>query len=281
MRFNSYIFALLLLLIFSSCEIINKAELIPSYIRIDKIDLTTNYTSQGSNSHKITDAWVYIDDQLIGAFELPATIPVLKEGTHELKVRAGIKVNGISSTRGYYPFYQYYSEVVNLTRGEILSVSPTVSYNSYTTFPWLEDFEGAAFSIVDSINTDTVMKIINADVFQGNKAGAIYLEDIKTRYFGRSTNSFTLPKLGAPVYLELNYKTNNMFSIGIYAGNSGIPLPSLYINPSENWNKIYVELTPLISDGNNSNPFKIYFAMQKDNAVDNAFLYVDNIKLVH
>ena len=29
-------------------------------------------SDQGSNTHKITDVWVYVNDQFLGAFEIPA-----------------------------------------------------------------------------------------------------------------------------------------------------------------------------------------------------------------
>ncbi len=56
------------------CEKKDDASLVPSYLYIEKIGLNTQY-EQGTASHKITDAWVYVDETLIGAFELPATIP--------------------------------------------------------------------------------------------------------------------------------------------------------------------------------------------------------------
>mgnify|MGYP001300362070 CR=1 FL=1 len=43
---------------------------IPAYIKIDNITLNDNST------HKITDAWVYIDDNLQGVYELPANFPL-------------------------------------------------------------------------------------------------------------------------------------------------------------------------------------------------------------
>ncbi|HOV12628.1 MAG TPA: hypothetical protein PLL90_12785, partial [Bacteroidales bacterium] len=75
----------------SACK---KTDLVPSYIHIDKIDLNTTYEFDGSNSCKITDAWVYIDGDLQGIYELPATFPVLANGQHTIMVRAGIKLNG-------------------------------------------------------------------------------------------------------------------------------------------------------------------------------------------
>ena len=78
--------ALIFLLPVSSCEIFNPEEQVPAYVHLDKIDLNTQ-SDEGSKSHKITDAWVYLDDQLVGTFELPSTFPVLTEnGNHNLKI---------------------------------------------------------------------------------------------------------------------------------------------------------------------------------------------------
>ncbi len=128
--FSGFIFALL-----GACELYNPTEPIPAYIHIDKIGLTTSADgSQGSNSSKITDAWVYIDERLIGCFELPVTFPVLYEGSHQLKIRAGIKVNGIAATRAPYPFYEAYTQSVDLQKGTKITVSPTVKYRTNMTF---------------------------------------------------------------------------------------------------------------------------------------------------
>ena len=72
-RYPYSLISLFALIFMSSCELYNPAEPTPAYIHIDKFILNTAYLTEGSNSHKITDAWVYIDDQLLGCFELPAT----------------------------------------------------------------------------------------------------------------------------------------------------------------------------------------------------------------
>ena len=73
-----------LLLLINSCKLITPDESIPSYILIDKIAYKSNISGD-NNSQNITDAWVYVDDQLIGAFELPAKFPVLITGNnHEV-----------------------------------------------------------------------------------------------------------------------------------------------------------------------------------------------------
>src|ERR1039457_4232719 len=95
------------LLLFStqSCEKFSGDQTIPAYLKIDSIYITTKTETQGSASHSITDAWVYVDDQFIGAYQMPARFPVLKEGKHKVEVFAGIKKDGIAATRTPYPFY--------------------------------------------------------------------------------------------------------------------------------------------------------------------------------
>jgi hypothetical protein len=183
----SYSYKLLLflsisiILIISSCELYNPSEPIPAYIHIDKINLTTTFSTEGSNSHKITDAWIYIDEQLVGCFELPATFPVLYEGSHQIKIRPGIKVNGIAATRSPYPFYINYDTIVNLQKGAKLNLTPTVKYRSNMTFNFMEDFEntGTIISKSPTAGVDTSIQRIDVpdpNVFEGNGSGIAYLD---------------------------------------------------------------------------------------------------------
>ena len=99
---------LLLLLLFPflvGCQLFDQPEIAPSYIHIENFNFIITNSNQGTNSEKITDAWVYIDDTPAGVYELPANFPVLEEGKHKVRIRAGIKENGISGTRVPYPFY--------------------------------------------------------------------------------------------------------------------------------------------------------------------------------
>lgn len=278
---KNYVYIFLLVIV-SSCELINnKEEKIPSYLHIDKINLNTNYSLEGSNANKITDAWVYIDDQSVGIFELPVTFPILAEGTHEIKIRAGIKTDDITTIRTPYPFYDLYKANVNLLKDSIIKIDPVVNYLSYATFDWREDFEGAAFSITDTSGTDTTMQFNTITPFEGNKCGMVNLDAVKTYYLGKSSSAFTLPQAGAPVWLELNYKSNNTFGVGIYSSNIPNAQLLLIANPSDTWNKIYIELTSATGNAGNINPFHIFINMTKNADVAAPQLLIDNIKLVH
>lgn len=280
-----FIGCILLTIFFGACKKLNPDEPIPAYIHIEKISLKTDYSKQGTSSAKISDAWVYVDDQLIGCFELPTTFPVLYEGMHQIKVRAGIKVNGIAATRSPYPFYEIFVQKAELKRNERLTLNPVVSYVSYAKFNFMENFDGAGIILAPGPagTADTMKQTFDKKlVFEGNGSGITRLNKNEATFQCISNTSYVLPVGGAPVFLEFNYKCNHSFVAGIYAhtiANTTV-VPVIGMNPSENWNKMYVYLTPSVSGASNATDFNIYFSMFNDNSEDLELL-IDNLKLVY
>lgn len=281
-RFVFSLFAFVVLL--GSCNLINPPEPIPSYIHIDKIDLTTD-PLQGTNSSKITDAWVYVDEQLVGCFELPCTFPVLSEGDHQVMIKGGIKVNGISAIRSPYPMYNSFKQLVHLQAGATVTLSPTITYLSNTTFEFMENFEGAGLIIDTTASSDTTLQRIfspNANVFEGSSSGVAYVDNTKNFFECISSLSYVLPKGGKDVFLEFNYKSNHEFVVGVIAMPPYfLKTASLTYNASATWNKTYLYLTPAISGSPGAVQFKIFIGMQNTSGSDSVALYLDNIKLVY
>ena len=204
-------FGFLATVLFSSCELYNPGEPVPAYIHIENFIVTTDYATQGSNSHKITDAWIYVDDQIIGCFELPATIPVLSEGVHKLKIMPGIKVNGIAADRAPYPFYTSYEQDIDFQVGKSITLSPTITYKSSATFVFMQDFEGVGMTLDTTNNSyTTLQELVSPDpnVFEGAKCGIGYADPTRFRFECATINAFDLPAGGSPVFLEFNYKCN-------------------------------------------------------------------------
>ncbi len=289
-KYLSYYLFLCFIFIFFSCEIYNPSEEIPYYVHIDKIDVTTNYSGQGSNSDKITDAWVYIDGDIIGAFEMPVTFPILKQGNHSISIKAGIKINGIAATRGIYPFYKPIVQDINLIGNKVINLSDTsanycttTSYYDDITFAWKEDFEDPGMTLVKTDNSDTIISRTSDDVFEGSYSGAIYLDAERPFFEAKTSDAFVLPKGGSPVFLEFNYKTNNKINVGIFSNFStqSIQHNILIINTTDKWSKIYINLTDNISDDYNAINYNIFFGAQKQDDVSEAIILLDNIKLVH
>jgi hypothetical protein len=270
---------ILLLTWLNSCSIINPEEEIPSYIRVDSISFSTQ-AGQGTASEKITDVWVYIDDNFQGAYELPATFPILAEGAHDLKIRGGIKMNGTSSTRAIYPFYNFYNTTVNLQRGQTTNVSPSVIYFPGTTFVWMEDFESPGISLDDATSAafPNILRKTSTDPFEGQYAGKVHLNNDTFAFLAR-TSAYALPTDGRETYLEMNYKCDAALTVGVITPQNEFR-PWTTINPSADWNKIYIRLTDVTSLQPLYPTYQVYFAMSKPAEQAEANLYLDNLKLL-
>ncbi|MHC1707390.1 MAG: hypothetical protein AB9842_07700 [Bacteroidales bacterium] len=266
-----------------SCEKFSGDQTIPAYIHIEQISLTVG-DLEGTASHKITDAWVYIDNRLIGAFQLPVTFPVLKKGKQTLIVYAGIKMNGISSTRVYYPFYKPVEYELELVEDSVISLSPVVSYYENTDFVWMEDFEAGGSSFEKTAKSDTSIVLTSdiQNVFEGNYSGLVSMNDSVLLFEAATMNSYELPKTGSSVFLEMNYKTNNIFTVGIIGvgATQVIQQPILVVNHSASWNKIYINLTSTLQQMTSSVEFKVFIGALKEDTVVKPVILVDNFKLL-
>ncbi len=288
--FNYYIFFIFLLL--NSCQLIDEEEKIPSYIHVEKVTLTTDYSKQGSASEKITEAWLSIDDNLLGIFELPFTVPVLKTGKYKITIRAGIKNNGISASRRIYPFYKEYEIETDLIAGEISTIEPRITYKEEAKFVWKEDFEDAGISL-DTLNNSTVdIEKTNTNIFEGkyalksmfNNENKI-LECSTIDSDGSVNGRFYRPDNSGETYLEMNYKNNMSFTIGMYYFLDGSPqyMPVMSLLPKDDWNKIYIDFTEILTHYTNINNYHLYIYASKDSTETelNPELYFDNFKLIH
>lgn len=277
-----YSFLFIVLVIFSCSKDKFEAK-IPSYISIDKFTLSTNLATQGSNSENITDAWVFINDDLIGTYELPARFPVIKEGLFTIKIFAGIKENGVSKLRRRYLLYSPHVEQINLVAGKEIAITPLISYNSDAKFAWLEDFEGASTSFSYHANSDTIINKTNIGVFEGNYSGKAYMLPTMDFFEAHSSVFKNVSSNGTPVYLELNFKTNEFVLAGLLTDDDKIGLVSLV--PTGSWKKIYINITSAINSKPPNSNFKVFFGLQSTGLSpfinQNPEIYFDNLKIVH
>ena len=284
---------LLLLCLVASCDTINPAEGIPAYIYVPDIELQANASTQGSNSEKITDVWLSLDGGFLGAYTLPALIPILEAGSREITLQAGIKDNGINSTPEIYPFYQSFTYMPTLISEQVDTIRPVIRYQEGAKFAFTENFERSShlFQEVRRGNSSQVQLVSNG-AFEGSQSLRIRLDTASSVIELATNDRFAeLTKQSPLVYLEVNYRsdvpvifgvigheTNGLPSQGVLALNPGF-------TPSEEWNKIYFNLSRLIIDVNREE-FQIVLqafipAENGQLSLESADIWLDNIKLVH
>jgi len=257
----------------------------PSYLEINSIDLTSVLATEGSDAHRIIDAWVFIDDISIGTFELPATVPLLEEGDHKVNIWGGIKVNGISTDRGIYPFYKSYEISHYFTTGATSTLNPIVTYHSNIQFAWIEDFDLGS-SMVKSGLSDTMMVLKSVDTMAslGLKSAVVYLDQTNNYFEARTSQGYFTPPQGLPVYLEISYKTENQFSVGVYKHTvNGTEKVNAFLNIRANsaWNTMYIELTDYMKVHTDAISFEVYFSATLEAGLASSTIYIDNAKLIH
>lgn len=257
-----------------------------AFIEVDHFNLTTNYITNGSNSHKITDVWVYADDQTIGVFELPITIPILKSGIGKLRLEAGIKLNGIKTTRVNNPFYEpVIIEPFNFIIDSTILLSPTTTYRPQTVFVWMEDFESDVISLdTTRLTSDvTVVKSTSSQAFEGSSSGMIALNKDNSVFEAATFEAYVLPTTGKPVFLEMDYKNDFNFTVGIFSQteNQILKKEVIYLLPKEDWNKIYINLTDKLTESQNAIDFKVFFRTALPEEIDTATIFLDNLKLIY
>jgi hypothetical protein len=286
---------LFLLVILSSCQKFEGDQTIPAYISVDTFILANNsFLELGITSHKITDVWVYVDDQIIGAFELPVErIPVLAEGKHKLTLVPGIKYNGMSGTRGPYPFMQPDIDTGFIfVVDSIIKVQPVVKYYNSTYAAWMEDFDDESNSLQPSVDSDTSLYFLNYDtahVLYGNASGIGYLDPghlvLEVASYNEEVAGIKLPTTSAPVFLEMQYNIDIPLTVGLFIIETGVQIirhPIVVLNPTDGqWKKVYVNMTPTVSDyGSQADYFNVFFRAENINSLNSTVIKIDNLKLL-
>jgi hypothetical protein len=281
-KIKLYSFLFLLGIILFSCSKDSIEAEVPAYISVPSITLTTDYAKEGSASSIITDAWVYVNDDLVGVYELPAKFPVLKYGNVSVKVFAGIRDNGISASRVRYLMYDPHVESVNLIEGETVEIVADVVYNDGVDFVWFEDFEGASTSFIYTEGRDTIFNKQSSTVKEGQYAGQVYLEG-EMNFFEATSVPFNSALLIGNTYLELDFKTNENLFIGVYLDDE--QFAHITLNPNDDWKKIYLNLKDVINSKTNPSFIKVFIGLKEEGettfVTTNPQVYIDNLKLVH
>lgn len=262
----------------------DKPETIPAFIKVDSVSFVVE-PDQGGNASKIEDLWVFADEEFLGAFPIPAEIPILKSGPTDIRIEPGIRINGLAGARSPNPFYSGHEQTISLIEDSSVNLTPTFQFDLTADFAWIEDFEDAGITLVSTPSSYADVERVNAvgEAFQGETA-LFRLQESQQTFECASDVYFDLPGSGNTVMLEFQYRGNNSLVVGTIIQNPGATIqePFIVLNPKDEWNRIYLNLTEKTSGNPNNTGIKIFFGFTRDEGVDgDSKVYVDNIKLVY
>ncbi len=273
------------LLCLCACE---RTDQVPAYLDLGSASVATDLANEGSGSSKITDAWVYVNDQAAGVWEVPSKVPVLASGSINIKVIAGVPRNGVLDDRVQYPFYATYSVDHDLAPEAHTSITPVFTYFDGLQF-FVEDFEGVGFALDVEADSDTTLDPVTDPslVFGGiGRSAVVHLDSAHNLLRCSTFEVFDISN--GPVYVELDYRCDHKFLVGVYYTQSStvVRTPYLYVNSTKRadggmpWNKIYVDLSELLLVPGTGDK-KFYIETLLEPGETSAVFYFDNLKLIH
>lgn len=267
----------------SSCNIINPVEVVPTYVEVDSFGFQGNPSITGSNSHRITSVFAFLNNQSIGVYDLPATFPIIMDKKATLMLVAGVNYNGMRSYQVQYPFYA--SDTITLepnnASGATKVVVPTVRYSPSVKFSYMQDFENYFASPFVNAGSDTGITVGTGGEALEGKFGLISINSSRDSSVNITRDGFAMP-FNADLYLEMDYKSNIPVTIGLQTVINGDVQRSyiLGLNPRDTWGKVYIDLRTFASTYQ-GDIYNLLLRAVRTSDVSEGKVMIDNLKIVH
>jgi hypothetical protein len=259
----------------------------PAILSVTQQSFTT-LPSQGSNSTAISELWFYSDGDILGVVDTPATLPLLKEGSQTITIFAGIKNNGMGTSRIRYPFYAGFDTTLEVTSGNTYKLLPHFTYIDNAAIDATRNFESGN-SFVAASSNDGNIELLNDPALAASGVRCVRLKlpaGNSILSYLDETNIALTP--GNVAFLEMDYSCNNTFVVGVYviSGGNTSKVPVLYLTPTQEdgtsnpkWNKIYMDLGMIASQNVSADNYRLYVESTAQEATE-PLIYLDDIKIV-
>lgn len=276
-------------LIFPSCGD-DYGDISPKYIVVDTLLMELN-PGEGTEKHNFNEVWAYSGSNFIGAFPLPAQIPVLSGESTLLSFFPGYRQYSLDNFPDNYPFATRYDTILNnTTNAEFIPINPQVRMNPGTEFSFVETFEqGTSFTFRYTPDNSANLAVYSGDAYDGNNCGrAILTEDNFLLQQGNSIQLANIPLDGTPSMIELSYKSDVQLGIGFYGyapSGTSERFVKVVMFPNEEWNRVYVpiedELNQFGQQGYTSMRILIEAVFNPNLDKEEQEVLIDEIKLLH
>jgi hypothetical protein len=281
--FKKLYFFISVVLFIQGCNVVNPPEATPTYIHIDSFQLSPDSVRGTTSSNDINTVWVYFDQRLVGAFDLPCTVPIINKTGGVVSLQAGIAVGGLTNFQVSYPFYRPDTFSLSPAPGKVVVRKPTVALYQNAVVYTVSNFD------IGSTNFSSVygglsigLTSIDSERFNGNSSGVIRLRapnDTTTEDV--CVIPFEIP-INRDAYLELNYKCDVPFYVGMRSNVSGANIMTYLsgIYPSNKWRKFYLSLKDFVAQYPGDN-YSLFIKATLPAGSTKGKVLLDDIQVVH
>lgn len=234
---------------------------------------------------EISDLAIYVDAKYLGTFPRQTRVPFIGEGAHNLQIFPIIRANSLSTFPVVYPFYDDYEIPVNLEVANTTVINPRFTYKENSIISFSEDFQ---LQNIFNIDLDQDPKTA-PELISGLDERALLLAVTENAPILETTHSFPindLPVDGSAAYLELDiWARGTGLFVGIKGNETGGTTAQkykVYIYPSENRKRQYIEFSPELKSSQFTGYQILFKVIWDDQAGENEqSVLLDNIKFLH
>lgn len=191
-----------------------KNQVVPAYLAIDSASFLAS-GAQGNNIQDIRVVKVLVDSREIGMFDLPAKVPILKEGKLKIQLIPYVLINGSSTQVARYTSLLSADTTLNFTASKTTKFSnPIFKFRSTTKMAWVEDFEDNNSTLIkgnllsgDTMGIRSTNFSLNGRYGGSTNALFVRMKDVDSiRVFDlKSFDIFTgFPSIEADIFMEMD-----------------------------------------------------------------------------
>ncbi len=270
------------------CSLIATDQDIPTYLVVPDIQFEPTEL-QGTASTNITDLWVYSSTDVVGVFPLPAVVPLIQEDIQggAVTLLAGIRENGLSDRRSPYPFYTTVDWLPTAGPGLRDTLVPVMELVENVRYLPVEDFETS--NVFGSLVGGTGLLRTDAEgaVFEGSESGRLVVNENEPLVRVRTVEQEYDLTQNAPAFLEMDYRCDQAFVVGLFGFINGqeIQHPAMVLTATDEggapeWNKIYIDLAPLITAQGPADHFEVYVECILEAGRAQGSVGLDNLRIL-
>lgn len=281
----------------AGCNLLNPTEELPVYVSIENPLVEIREQPPLYRSAGIKDAWVFLQNEQIGVFEMPAVIPILpNEVGTSLRIGGGVFETGLSGFRVEYPFWDDVNvSLEGVEPLDTLVVTPQFDYfprDTALVYAYEAGFEGGSTNLesVTPTSNHTTIQTSTEDKFVGLQSGKVNFTATRYQFEGASP-LLTLPQTGFnDIWCEISYRNDIPFTVllvGLAPGSAievELPTNVVFSSPDE-WNTAYIHLNDLARSIPAGAVFKLLIRASSlesgTSSGRNGFLFLDHIRLIH
>jgi hypothetical protein len=283
-------FYLVILLFFASCN--TEKEAIPAYVILDSVSVNT-LAGQGNNIHHIQAIQAFADGELLGNFELPATIPVHRNGKSSITIVPAVFLNGSKNQVVQHTSFQPADTMLVFTEGKTTTVTNmSLDFRTNAVFAWVEDFEDNSSTVVTAAKSPADSVFISTDTFSldGRFKGkskmltAIISPSDTQKYIDLASfkNFENIPANGNDVFLEFDIRCDNNVNLALKRTNATTSefVPYMVVFDTKGaWKRFYVNLVYETRSQPSDTKYQIYFSADFAPTTQVKVIQIDNIRL--